>query len=75
MAHIATKAKKTSYCSNSGGSTATQLYFYFLDGGNATGLLCIGHAWLTLADGPSLAHSQTGPYYSACMQEQGASGN
>jgi hypothetical protein len=42
MAHIATKAKKTSYCSNRGGSTATQLYFYFLDGGNATRLLCIG---------------------------------
>jgi hypothetical protein len=62
MAYIATKAKKTSYCSNSGGSTATQLYFYILDGGNATRLLCTGHAWLTLAAGRLLAHSQT--YYS-----------
>jgi hypothetical protein len=44
MAHIAIKANKTGYCSNGGGSTATQLYFYFLDGGNATRLLCIGHA-------------------------------
>jgi hypothetical protein len=79
MAHIATKAKKTGYCSNGGGSTATQLYFYFLDGGNATRrwehcytivFLFFGckecytiamyrAAWLTLAVGRSLAHSQT----------------